>query len=137
MPEAKAPDTTPTTDSPPSPVTGIHVKRETAHDRRQEAASDRFSAHYAEWLSNRAKYRDPAQAWTMEEEFAHSDREDELARLITTTPAVHAWMIYIKLEVLHFYLAGDTGTAFTDNREVVMLAGIHADIIKFGVGGSL
>jgi hypothetical protein len=59
-------------------------------------------------------------------------REDELARLITTTPAVYPWMILKKLEVLECYLGGFEGsTNFVDNREVVMLAGIKADLLRF------
>jgi len=65
---------------------------------------------------------------------AQLERRDELARLITTTPAVFPWMIMWKLEVLEHYLGWADGTNWTDNREVVMLAGIKADLLRFEQG---
>jgi hypothetical protein len=64
-------------------------------------------------------------------ERAHSDREEELARMITTTPAIYPWMIFNKLEVLEHYLGVNEGTNWIDNRELVMLAGIKADLLRF------
>jgi hypothetical protein len=58
-----------------------------------------------------------------------------LARLITTTPAVLPWMILRKIEVLEYYLGASDGTAWNDNREVVMLAGIKADLLRFDPKG--
>ena len=52
--------------------------------------------------------------------------------MITTTPSVLAWMIFQKVEVLEYYLTHtDGGTAWNDNREFVMLAGIKADLHIF------
>jgi hypothetical protein len=66
-----------------------------------------------------------------EADLAHAERADELARLITTTPAVYPWMILQKIEVLEHYLGVEGGTNFRDNREIVMLAGIKADLLRF------
>jgi hypothetical protein len=35
------------------------------------------------------------------------------------------------IEVLEHYLGASDGTAWSDNREVVMLAGIKADLLRF------
>jgi hypothetical protein len=51
--------------------------------------------------------------------------------MITTTPAICPWMIFNKLEVLEHYLGADGGTNWVDNRELVMLAGIKADLFRF------
>ncbi len=40
-------------------------------------------------------------------------------------------MVLPKLEVLEHYLGADGGTSYIDNREVVMLAGIKADLLRF------
>jgi hypothetical protein len=88
---------------------------------------------YAEWLINRGQAQSSvSDDWADDRSREHSDRENELARLITTTPAVYPWMIMFKLEVLEHYLGfPDDGTSWIDNREVVMLAGIKADLLRF------
>ena len=102
-------------------------------DREARELADRlaFNAVFAEWLSNRATSTNPPDGWEDDVANAHTRREFELARLITCTPAVLPWMIFCKLEVLEHYLGGDDGTNWTDNREVVMLAGIKADLLRF------
>lgn len=110
-------------------VEQIRRERET----RTRAERDRFDALFAEWLTNRAEYTRPDIDWGERDEHGHGERETELARLITTTPAVYPWMIFSKLEVLEHYLGADGGTAWSDNREVVMLAGIKADLLRFEV----
>ena len=52
------------------------------------------------------------------DEMSHDEREIELARTITTTPAVMPWMIFTKIEVLEYYLGFDGGTTWSDNRRV-------------------
>lgn len=96
--------------------------------RQQRVAWDNL---FAEWLTNRAQYMGDEIDWSQQDENSHGDRMDELARLITTTPAVLPWMILCKIEVLEHYLAVDGGTGWNDNREIVMLAGIKADLLRF------
>ena len=96
---------------------------------KQLADRNRFEALFAEWLENRAVFLRYNGDGSLNEQ-RHGDREDELARLITTTPSVLPWMIFYKLEVLEHYLGHD-GTGWADNREVVMLAGIKADLLRF------
>lgn len=109
----------------------IAMKIERERQELMRAKRDRFDALFAEWLTNRAEYMRPDREWTDKEKQPHSDREDELARLITTTPAVLPWMIFRKLEILEHYMGSQGGTAWTDSREVVMLAGIKADLLRF------
>lgn len=100
----------------------------------ENVASEYFRALYAEWLTNRARYQtDPN--WTNETENRHCDREEELARLITTTPCTSAYEIFQKIEVLEYYMTGcEGGSSWADNREFVMLAGIKADLRRFPPG---
>ena len=105
------------------------IKQE--QEERTRAKRDRFDALFAEWLTNRAEYMQPDVDWAGRDEQGHGDREDELARLITATPAVYPWMIFRKLEVLEYYMGSQGGTSWTDNREVAMLAGIKADLLRF------
>jgi hypothetical protein len=60
------------------------------------------------------------------------DRENELARFLTATPAPVAWIVFRKIEILEDALS-EEGTNWTDNREVVMLAGIKADLLRFNI----
>lgn len=97
---------------------------------RELAARERFDALFAEWLTKRAEYMRPGDL-SDEEGWKLGQREEELARLITTIPAVYPWMILRKVEVLDHYLRGpDDGTQWMDNREVTMLGGITADLLR-------
>ena len=92
----------------------------------------KFDQLYAEWLTSRAQHMSPdSNTWGDDEAQNCLDREEELARLITTYPAVYPWMIFSKFEVLEHYLGTENGTSWRDNRELVMLAGIKADLLRF------
>ena len=106
-------------------------KYEVEREARELADRLAFDAVFAEWLSNRATSMSPPGEWEDDVANAHTKREYELARLVTCTPAVLPWMIFCKLEVLEHYLGGDDGTNWTDNREIVMFAGIKADLLRF------
>ena len=98
--------------------------------QRQEHA--KFDQLYAEWLTSRAGHICPdSNTWGDDEAQRCLDREEELARLITTAPAVFPWMVFQKFEVLEHYLGSEHGTGWRDNRELVMLAGIKADLLRF------
>jgi hypothetical protein len=119
----------------------IPEKERAAADRAARAAlRDALQALYTEWLSLRAVDHDPSQPGDDAKDSARMERQTELARLITITPAVLGWQIFQKLEVLEHYLcAAGEGTEWSDNRELVMLAGIKADLIRFDLSqaGSL
>ena len=94
---------------------------------------DRFMSLYAEWLLLRSNANNPSyEDETCEAADTRADREHELALLITATPAELPWMIFLKFEVLEFYMCdyGEGGN-WRDQREVRMLAGIKADLMKF------
>jgi len=112
----------------PDPIAERIAEEEQERKRQQR---DKWDQLFAEWLTNRAGGAAPENDIGDEEQRAHFGREAELARLITTTPAVYPWMILDKLEVLEHYLGADGGTAWSDNRELVMLAGIKADLLRF------
>jgi hypothetical protein len=92
--------------------------------------SEAFCALYAEWLMVRGRYHAGSCETTAEED-ANEARETELAQLITTKPATLPWMIFTKIEVLEHYLGAEGGTTYADNREIVMLAAIKADLRRF------
>ena len=113
-----------------SDPTALHI--ETEAKARQDAQRDIFRTYLAEWHTLRGRMIDPRFEDDGDEAAtARSDRSDELARLITTTPAALAWMIFEKLEVLEHYLGDPDVSGWTDNREIVMLAGIKADLMRF------
>jgi len=127
-------DMTPVDRDPAPDSIAAQIAREMEEKtRRQRDAWDRL---FAEWLTNRAQYMTPGRFMTADQdENAHCERKDELARLITTTPATFPWMILRKIEVLEYYLGGEgDGTGWNDNREIVMLAGIKADLLRFEPG---
>jgi hypothetical protein len=105
------------------------IRRESEERTRAKRLS--FDALFAEWLTKRAEEMRLNMDESDRDEDFKQDREGELARLITMTPAVHPWMIFSKLEVLEYYLGSEGGTRWTDNREVAMLAGIKADLLRF------
>ena len=115
-----------------SPETVAEQMRREERERLQQKRHE-WELLFAEWLNNRGKVA-TGDSQSDEEMQAELERRDELARLITTTPAVFPWMIMHKLEVLEHYLGWADGTNWTDNREVAMLAGIKADLLPFEPG---
>jgi hypothetical protein len=118
---------------PAAGTIAAQIDSEAEEKRRRQR--DAWDALFAEWLTNRAQYINPTACdWSSRDEIAHGERLDELARLITTTPAILPWMILRKIEVLEYYLGSDGGTGWNDNREITMLAGIKADLLRFEPG---
>ena len=110
----------------------IRKRIEDERDQQRDKRRDELQAWYSEWLSLRAIDEDSKTEGNDEVDTERGRREMELARLITTTPAVLGWQIFHKLEVLEFYLCGNgEGTNWTYNPELVMVAGIKADLIRF------
>lgn len=97
-------------------------------DCAESAANAQFRGWYYEWLACRTCYQDLE--ISDEKENKAMRRADELARLITTTPATSPWTVDAKFEVLEHYMNFNEGTNWNDNREIVMLAGIKADLKK-------
>lgn len=141
MPEAISEHTTnPRPSAHRATAEQVRQARERVEAKEREELLERrlaFSALFSEWLRNRAAVDNPAEADLFENDdyaLKHGDRETELAFLVTTTPAPLAWMIWQKFEVLEHYLCGNgEGTSWTGSRELVMLASIKADLIRFKI----
>lgn len=112
------------------------TKFQEEREAERRAERDRQDKLYGEWLAVRAEQQsgkhdacdDPDAIYN-----ALSAREYELARTIATTPAVYPWMVLRKFEVLTRYLV-DGGGEWTDKREVMLLGGIHADVLRMASG---
>lgn len=111
----------------------IKKRIEAESEEEQQGSIDAFQTLFADWLAARAEYERPHDDDDGEANEARCSRVEQLARLITTSPAPARWAIWQKLEILeHYLLAGGDGTSWTDNREFAMLAGIKADLATFG-----
>lgn len=121
-----------------APKDEIKARIEQERRERQHTKGDQFRAVYSEWLRLRAEDHDPRNDGQGDEvDRERSDRIDELARKIVSTPSVFPYMIFLKFEVLEIALGGDDGTAWNDNRELMMLAGIKADLQRFTPGSEV
>ena len=107
-------------------------KDEIAADRPER---DRFDRLYANWLRARTAHMDPDLDLADVAMDSRQDDADEAGRQLLIAPALYDWMVWEKWEVLDFYLDNDAvaGKA-TDNRTVVALACIKADIMRLGIG---
>ena len=64
-------------------------------------------------------------------------KQDEAERAVLTTPAPLPWGIWKKWEVLDQLMVNEaeTGTD-ADNRVIVAIAAIKADVLRFGLGNN-
>jgi hypothetical protein len=99
----------------------------------QIAENNFFQGLYAAWLQARAADQRPE--GDDEADDARADAAYEAARQLIIRPAIYAWQVWMKWEVLDFFLDADSrdGQAL-DRRTIVALACIKADLIHFGVG---
>jgi hypothetical protein len=66
---------------------------------------------------------------------ARADAADEAARQLLIRPAIYAWQVWMKWEVLELFLDADSKDGHAlDRRTLVALACIKADIMHFGFG---
>ena len=102
----------------------------TEHEAGVIADSDRFSARYVAWLRAHADCSD----------LDHNDDDDVCAReeeafvAFMTTPAMMPWMILKKIDAFETFLAGLVHGYRSDGLELVLLAGIKADVFSLAVG---
>ena len=107
--------------------------------RRQADESDAaralFGRAYCRWLRARAALDDPDVNCTEEEGAARQDEVDEAARALLVTPVFFDDMVWQKWEVLeHFVSANSIAGSATDNRAVMALGCIKADLVMLGIG---
>jgi hypothetical protein len=121
-----------------------HSRRAQAQSRKKTEAidheevkpangTDHFERLCCEWLRARALYAEPNQD---ELEIGERARAcEEVARQLLAVPVFLDWMVWRKWEVLEFFLDEDAidGKA-TDNRTVMALGCIKADLISLGIG---
>jgi hypothetical protein len=116
--------------------TGLPDKDEDAHCRE----FDHFQSLFADWLEARAKCLRTDPERTDEQREAMNGREDELALQIMATPVPVQWMIFQKIQVLEHAMSNDSGdfsSNWYDNREVMMLGCIKADLMRFLAGANV
>lgn len=114
----------------PEGKSSMNVHSDTTTDAKAEAALARrhaFDKLFSEWLTSRAILASGGDDTTLDRAIF---REGDLARLITTTPVPYAAGVFHKLEVLRHYLIE---TTYTDNRPIVLLAGIEADLRRLEI----
>jgi hypothetical protein len=96
------------------------------------AADDAFERLYSNWLAARANLYDPDQpSSTMD---GRLQRTCDAARELSVTPSSLPWMVWQKWEVLEYFLDEEKLTGpWTDNRIVVALACVKADLMRFRI----
>jgi hypothetical protein len=94
-----------------------------------------FEALYCEWHSSRAAFYEDSLPEDDESTRARSDRCDAAERALLTTPAPSDWAIWMKWEALDQIATSDAVAGqYTDNRLILALGAIKADLIRFGIG---
>ena len=118
-----------------APMAQVEGDREGNERLAQLSKREQFDWLYARWLECRASLA----AWHDDDSDdvmdAKQDALDEAAREFLAMPAFLDWMIWKKWEVLEFDLNEDVlAGKHADNRTVVALASIKADLMSLGIG---
>jgi hypothetical protein len=113
------------------------VRRAEEEARLWRSANVReFERLYSRWLAARATVADPDLPEDDESGHEAIDRRDAAARALLMAPAVLPWMVWQKWEVLDYWVSADDDTPdWTDNRIIMALGVIKADIVTFGLQG--
>jgi hypothetical protein len=95
---------------------------------------ERFEGLYSDWHAARAALFDPRRPEDDRTSNARSRSEDEATRVLLTTPAPLPYGVWMKWEVLEYLMINEQDTGrFTDNRVMVAVAAIKADVMRFGM----
>jgi hypothetical protein len=98
------------------------------------AQREKFEGLYCDWHVARAALFDPNRPEDDRTSNARSRRADEAERALLTTPAPLPWGVWMKWEVLDWLMINEQDTgAYTDNRVMVAVAAIKADVLRFGM----
>jgi hypothetical protein len=100
-----------------------------------DSKHDLFARAYVRWLRARATLDDPDADGSDEAGEAHFKAVEETARSLLTTPAICDDELWQKWEVLEHLISDDVivGQAI-DNRTVMALGCVKADLMRLGVG---
>ena len=104
------------------------------HDRVWLAKLTKFERLHRDYLAAQAAYADPDQPDDDEVKEPLSDKKHatELALLVQPAPAT--WGIWVKWEILDRLVTTDAESGhYVENRIIVALGAIKADIIRFGL----
>jgi hypothetical protein len=116
-------------------VDAFTAKREEKDRLAQLAKRNDFDRLHFRWLEARATLENPDLDDSDVAMAAKQHALDEAGRQFLATPAFLDWMIWEKWEVLEFNLAEDViAGRHADNRTVVALACIKADLMRLGIG---
>jgi hypothetical protein len=88
---------------------------------------------YGEWLrlrAHEADYRDERD----EDVNADIERMDELERILAQEPCGLPWQVFRKIEVLRHRLLRFVDNGADNSDELIFLAGIEVDLVRFGFG---
>jgi hypothetical protein len=114
---------------------GVIEREAPKWDAKFDAKRDQFGRAYARWLRARASLDDPDADGSEEAGAARFKAVDEAARSLLITPPVCDEELWQKWEVLEDYVSEDViqGQA-TDNRAIMALDCIKADLLRLGIG---
>jgi hypothetical protein len=94
-----------------------------------------FARAHVRWLRARASLCDPDEDHADGPSRKRQIEVDEAARALLVTPAFRDDMLWRKWEVLEEFVSADaTDGGATDNRAVMALGCIKADLIRLGIG---
>jgi hypothetical protein len=118
-----------------APMAQVEGDREERERLAQLAKREQFDRLYARWLECRASLASLDDVASDDVMDAKQDALDEAAREFLAMSAFLDWMIWKKWEVLEFDLNEDVlAGKHADNRTVVALASIKADLMSLGIG---
>ena len=111
------------------------LKASQAADDEMIDAHNQFDRLYSHWLRARAAMWNPDSGRSEEECSAEINAVDEAARMLLATPVFDDEMFWKKWDVFEALVAEDAiDGAATDNRAVMALGCIKADLIRIGMG---
>ena len=100
----------------------------------QLAQRERFEGLYCDWHTARADLFNPERPEGDHASNARTIRADEAERALLMTPAPLPWGVWLKWEVLDYLITNERDTGpYTDNRVMVAVAAIKADVMRFGL----
>jgi hypothetical protein len=112
------------------------VDANTPATREEIAENVFFQGLYAAWLQARAiDQRSGHDDESLEAASARIEAVEEAARQLIIRPAIYAWQVWMKWDVLENFLDADSKDAcHLERQTIVALSCIKADILHFGFG---
>ena len=99
----------------------------------QLAQRERFDRLYCDWHTGRAATNNPDLPEDEPSMNARARRLDEVERALLTTPAPVPFCVWMKWECLDQLMIDEAEFGMnTDNRVLVAVAAIKADVLRFG-----